>query len=293
EQAARAIAIKHADGVLLPAVELTFADPAIGIVTVGHVLADPDKYVDEPLADPWEGPSYGRQTAKVLRRPHGSIFINSFAHGGQIFELKFDAETIRKILSKTDASNVVETMIEHVLSGSLDDVETDALIRQAAELADVGLRPVQQKLKQARIQHDKQQQAERKAMLLMNRTDPRPQHDAPAKTPPLFPHMEAYDTFLAAVTSNIPPTRHIEDELNCARCTAVPGTHVFGAGGVDDAPIPQWNIYKLDNCDAAKLLEKHIDFVDAKAGYSVQCPPAFVHHYRQWHDSTLPKLVAI
>jgi hypothetical protein len=65
EQVARRIAIKHADGVLLPAVELTFADPAIGVVTVGDVLADPDKYVDEQLADPWEGPSYGQQTAKV------------------------------------------------------------------------------------------------------------------------------------------------------------------------------------------------------------------------------------
>jgi hypothetical protein len=82
-QAAHRIAIKHADGVLLPAIELTFADPAIATVTVGEVLADPDKYVDEPLADPWEGPSYGRQTAKVLRRPDGSIFVNSFAHGGQ------------------------------------------------------------------------------------------------------------------------------------------------------------------------------------------------------------------
>src|SRR5262249_39782048 len=58
---ARWIAPKHADGELLPAVELTFADPAIGVVAVGAVLADPDKYVDEPLADPWEGPSYGRQ----------------------------------------------------------------------------------------------------------------------------------------------------------------------------------------------------------------------------------------
>src|SRR5262249_55684622 len=81
DQAAHQIAIKYAGGVLLPQVELTFADPAIGIVTVGDVLANPDQYVDEPLADPWEGPPYGRQTAKVLRRPDGSIFINSFAHG--------------------------------------------------------------------------------------------------------------------------------------------------------------------------------------------------------------------
>jgi hypothetical protein len=116
EQAARTIAIKHADGVLLPAIELTFANPAIGVVTVGDVLPDPDKYVDESLADPWEGPSYGRQTAKVLRRQDGSIFVNSYAHGGQAFELKFDADAINKILTSTAASNVVDTMINHVLS---------------------------------------------------------------------------------------------------------------------------------------------------------------------------------
>ena len=198
EQAARRIAIKHADGVLLPAVELTFADPAIGVVTVGDVLADPDKYVDEPLADPWEGPSYGRQTAKVLRRPDGSIFINSFAHGGQTFELKLDAETIKKILNETDASNVVETMINHVLTGSLDEVEVDALVRQAAQAANVGLRPVQQKLKQARAQHDQQQKAAARAMALMNRTDPRPQRDAPFNNAPWLPEMEAYDAILNA-----------------------------------------------------------------------------------------------
>jgi len=293
EQAARRIAIKHADGVLLPAVELTLADPAIGVVTVGDVLADPDKYVDEPLADPWEGPSYGRQTAKVLRRSDGSIFVNSFAHGGQTFELKFDAETIKKILDRTAASNVVETMINHVLNGSLDEVETDTLVRQAAQQANVGLRPVQQKLKQARIQHDKQQKAQKRAMAMMNRIDPRPQRDAPAPNAPWIPEMEAYDAVLKDATDDIPPSRHIEDELNCARCTVVPGTHAFSSDGSDDPPAPQWNIYKLDNCDAANLLEKHIDFIDAKDGHSVQCPPAFVNHYRQWHDTTLPKLVAI
>jgi hypothetical protein len=297
EQAAHRIAIKHADGVLLPAVELTFADPVIGVVTVGAVLADPDKYVDEPLADPWEGPAYGHQTAKVLRRPDGSIFVNSFAHGGQTFELKFDAETIAKILSATAASNVIETMINHVLTGSLDEVETDTLVRQAADQAKVGLRPVQQKLKQARMQRDEQQRAEKRAMALMNRTDPRPQRDAPAANAPWLPEMEAYDAVLKDAAGDIPPSRHIEDELNCVRCTVVPGTHAFSSDNADDPPAPQWNIYKLDNCDAANLLEKHIDFIGANPkgphfGESVQCPPAFVNHYRQWHDSTLPKLVA-
>jgi hypothetical protein len=293
EQAARTIASKQAHGVLLPAIELTFADPTLGVVTVGDVLGEPDKYVDEPLADPVEGPSYGRQTAKVLRRPDGSLFVNSFAHGGQIFELKLDADTVGKLLAQAPANEVVDLMIHHVLTGSLDEVEADALVRQAAKAANVGLRPVQQKLKAARIQHHERQKAEMRVVRLANRIDPRPQHNGPAITAPWLPEMEAYDAILGAAASEIPPTRHIENELNCARCTVVPGTHAFSSDGVDDPPAPQWNICKLDNCDVANLLEKHIDFVDAKEGHSVQCPPAFVNHYRQWHDSTLPKLVAI
>jgi hypothetical protein len=105
--------------------------------------------------------------------------------------------------------------------------------------------------------------------------------------------MEAYDALLNDVTDEIPPTRHIEDELNCVRCTIVPGTHAFSSTGSDDPSAPQWNIRKLDNCDAANLLETHIDFIDPKEGYSVQCPPPFVNQYKQWHKSTLPKLVAI
>jgi hypothetical protein len=122
-QAARAIAIKHAGGVLLPQVELTFANPAIGIVTVGDVLANPDKYVDEALADPWEGPSYGRQTAKVLRRPDGSIFINSFAHGGQTFELKLDAASVRKAMEAAAKDEVVTTLVRLAVVADLDAVE--------------------------------------------------------------------------------------------------------------------------------------------------------------------------
>jgi hypothetical protein len=100
------------------------------------------------------------------------------------------------------------------------------------------------------------------------------------------------------VAGEIPPTRHIENELNCVRCTVIPGTHAFSSDGKDAPPAPQWNICKLDNCDAALLLEKHIDFINTDPalphlGESVQCPPAFVNQYRQWHESTLPKLVAV
>ena len=45
----------------------------------------------ETLADPVEGIGYGRCKAKILRRSDGSLWIKSFAHGGSMYALKFDA----------------------------------------------------------------------------------------------------------------------------------------------------------------------------------------------------------
>jgi hypothetical protein len=315
EQAARRIAIKHADGVLLPVVELTFANPAIGTVTVGDVLADPDKYIGEPLADPWEGPSYGRQTAKVLRRPDGSIFINSFAHGGQTFELKLDAEAIGKILAQTNASDVVDTMINHVLTGSLDAVEIDTLVRQAAELAGVGLRPVQQKLKAARLAHVLQQKAHARAARLMIRTDPRPRMPAPLDDAQWLPEMAALNDVLGNVGGRLPPARRLEGQLAEVQSIPVIGMHMFktanepdedtpeqdqvdpSTGAEEETEIPpkQWIIKTLSKYESAEMIERYIEHYDTTSldERPVQYPTNFVRHYMTRTDQVLPYLVAI
>jgi AAA domain len=70
--------------------------------TVAQVLAAPDAFVGRTLSDPFEGPDYGTGKAIVYRRADDSLFINSFAHGGMIYELKVAADT------KTDSRNLVE-----------------------------------------------------------------------------------------------------------------------------------------------------------------------------------------
>ena len=61
---------------------LPFDDPKLAGTSVADVLADPDKFLDKPLADPFEGPAYGRGKARVYQRANATLFINSFAHGG-------------------------------------------------------------------------------------------------------------------------------------------------------------------------------------------------------------------
>jgi hypothetical protein len=75
--ARRLIAARHR-GVLLPFLDLDFDH--LGIVSVATVLADPERFVGDTLADPMEGADYGRCKAKVMRGDDG-LFIHSFAHG--------------------------------------------------------------------------------------------------------------------------------------------------------------------------------------------------------------------
>ena len=53
------------------------------------MLADPERFDGEVLADPLEGTDYGRTTAKVYVNVRtGEPWIKSFAHGGMRYTLR-------------------------------------------------------------------------------------------------------------------------------------------------------------------------------------------------------------
>jgi hypothetical protein len=82
--ALRLVKARHR-GVLYPDVELEFDH--LGLLTVGAVFADPDRYVGETLADPIEGVDYGRCKAIIMKADDGGLLIHSFAHGRSIYFL--------------------------------------------------------------------------------------------------------------------------------------------------------------------------------------------------------------
>jgi hypothetical protein len=86
--AARQIAIQYSKQTLLPEVMLEFYDPALKGSAVADVLANPTKFARKTLADPLEGVDYGRQTAMVLIRKNGVVWIRSYAHGGIAYRLQ-------------------------------------------------------------------------------------------------------------------------------------------------------------------------------------------------------------
>src|SRR5262249_4618399 len=81
DHATRVIA-RQCDGILLPTITLHWDDEELAGSTVADILANPDRFDGETLADPNEGVEYGRCKARVMRDADGSVWINSFAHGG-------------------------------------------------------------------------------------------------------------------------------------------------------------------------------------------------------------------
>jgi hypothetical protein len=110
-EAARGIIERQCSGILLPNVVLVFDEDDLAGATVGEVLADPDRFDGTTLADPLEGLSYGRCKAKIMRRPNGTVYIHSFAHGRTIYELKLDASSCRAAVEKAEREEAVEVFI--------------------------------------------------------------------------------------------------------------------------------------------------------------------------------------
>lgn len=91
---AKLAAAQMCEGVLQTDVVLDFDDPDLTDSTVADMLADPERFVGKTLADPVEGILYGKCKAKVMQRPNGALWINSYAHGRSTYEFQCRDEDI-------------------------------------------------------------------------------------------------------------------------------------------------------------------------------------------------------
>jgi putative DNA primase/helicase len=127
-------------GVLLPTVELEFDDAALAGNTVRDVLADPEMYIGETLADPIEGIEYGVCKAKVLRRADGAIVIHSFAHGHSFYVCKHDPESLRAALAKIADDDVITMFVRLRRLAELGDVEGPRIRQELIARLKIGKR---------------------------------------------------------------------------------------------------------------------------------------------------------
>jgi hypothetical protein len=137
--ALRLVKARHR-GVLFSDVELEFDD--VGVVTVGAVLADPDRFIGETLADPLEGVDYGRCKAMVMKGDDDALLIHSFAHGNGIYFLRHDLRSAKAAFAQGPADGKVDHALAILGQAELEEDELEEFVTLVSKTAGVGMRPL-------------------------------------------------------------------------------------------------------------------------------------------------------
>jgi len=227
EKAATQVILRQCGGVLRPDIVLQFDDPELAVCTVGDVLANPELYEGETLADPLEGVAYGRCVAKIMRRAEGTPWIHSFAHGRTIYVLKHDAASVRRAMEKAAKDDVVRTFTQLAASADLDPIELAELRQLAKKLSGIGLAAIDAALKAEQEQQAAQNAEAARARQAARRRDPRLYIMAPFPDEPWLPVMDVLNEVIGGVIAARPPARDIDGDAMQMRKLPVPNMHAF------------------------------------------------------------------
>jgi hypothetical protein len=189
-QAAAEQIARQCDGVLLPDVDLPFDDEEFAGCTVGDVLNDPERFEGATLADPLEGIDYGTCKARIMRRADGTPWINSFAHGRTVYELKHSSASARAAMAAANDSDVVKTFVKFVMAAEISAEEIEELRNEAAERSGTNKRTISQMLKAAEQEQAAKRRQQERERRLAARGDPRPMIRSPYEDEPWLPQME-------------------------------------------------------------------------------------------------------
>jgi hypothetical protein len=220
-------------GVLLPDFELPFDDPELAGTTVAQVLADPDRFVGETLADPLEGIPYGRCKAKIMRRADGSLWIHSFAHGRTTYDLKLDFASAATALRGAAADAVPDLYVQLVMTADLTQAEVQRLREIASNGADIGKRALDAVLKEARKAAAVNAAIEQRERKLAERKDPRPFVRAPANDAEWLPQMRTLNEVIGGSSALVPPLRDADRDCTELREITVPSLARLSKEGVN------------------------------------------------------------
>jgi hypothetical protein len=292
---------RQCDGVLLPDVELPFDDPDLAGATVADVMSDPEKFESATLADPLEGPEYGRCKAKVMRRDDGTPWVRSYAHGLTTYELRHSFATAKIAIEKEPESQAAKAFVDAVLSAALDHDELERLRNLAAERSGTGKRTLEAALKSAQEEHGRKRRQHQRERRLAERRDPRLRLPAPLPNAEWLPIMSVLNEVLGHAADLEPPMRDDDGIVASVFLRPLRGVHLltpFGSNEEDTGetrlpPPEQPALYRLGDMELGELIERYIEFVDDK-GNSVHLGKAFVQHFlERKKDTVLPRVHAI
>lgn len=300
-EAGRRIVEQHQHGILLPDTILEFDDQDLAGTAVSDVLADPEKYEGCTLADPAEGIAYGRCKAMVLRRPDGSVWIRSFAHGLGRYDLKHDVRSVEAAITAAPHTDAADVWVRMVLAAHLDDGEIAQLLELAHKKTGIGKRPLSHKLNAARQQQKQNRIKEEQQRQAAERLDPRPQFPVPAADAEWLPVMDILNEVIGQSKALEPLMRDVEGIASSVFSRHTGGlVHLLTSAGADKAesaesrlPAPEQPLLcRLSETELAEAIERELEFTDQ--GRPVHLPTAFVKHFWQRKgDNALPLVTAV
>jgi hypothetical protein len=157
-----------------------------------------------------------------MRRADGSLWINSFAHGRTVYELRLDFSTARAALNKASRDDAAAIFVRSVLAGDLSTDETEQLRDVASQLAGVTKRAIMGRLKQERGERDAARAEEERTRGIVERRDPRPRVPAPTSDAEWLPQMQLLNDVLGTVSSAEPPMRDLDGYVIKVQARRVP-----------------------------------------------------------------------
>jgi hypothetical protein len=291
----RRMTMLQCSGILTSEINLDFDDPELGICTVSKVLADPNNFFGETLADPLEGPNYGRCKAMVLRGKDGWPFIHSFAHGKTLYDLRHDKGSLTDIIAASPVDRLIERYATAHIFAEITPDEEDGLVRLVKEKTGIAIPAIKKRLKADR-ETLRQDRSDGEAT---NRLDGRIPLKAPNPDGELTPILKKIDEILVQNGSAAPPMRDSRGLLVELARSSIFEILPFGDGDNHESDIlptarPS-SIAALDVGQVIILVEKYIRFYRKgdTGERNVRLPSNFAEAYRNWSDSELPIIRSI
>jgi hypothetical protein len=292
----RLVSARHR-GVLMPHLELEFDH--LGTVSVADVLADPERFVDETLADPLEGIEYGRCKAKVMKADDGGLFIHSFAHGRGIYYLRHDARSAKAAMEKAPANSIVDFAMAILTASEMEADELADFIAATAKSAKTAVSAVKARAKKERQERDK---SERLAVMASG-DDARIIRDRPKPDDELTPTVTFLDQLFASDPREEPPMRNASGNLVEVQVREPWDLHLLTSDGTNSsaedletlkAPVEP-SLVRLTPVGVEFLIERHVRWkVDQRTGcYFGALPRAHIDALMQFSPSAIPVVRAI
>jgi hypothetical protein len=98
----------------------------------GNLSDTGGRFVGATMADPLEGPHYGSCKAMVMRRADGTPWINSFAHGRTVYELRYDARAVSALIDAAATGATAGLFVTMMVNA---DLAPDSAVRRRTPAA--------------------------------------------------------------------------------------------------------------------------------------------------------------